>query len=103
MQITVKERNDWEGETWNYILDVEPEVVDIIKNEFRGRSDIEVYEETEYTQEEIDQLNGRSDNTYMDEYGFYEPLTAGKLLYLKDINGDLYDDVFYKAKGLKRV
>lgn len=95
-QITVTERNEWEGETFSYILNVDDEMLSKIKNGLKNKSNLKIEEDTTHTVESIKSLNRQSHNTYMNRYQFNEiKLPTGKF--------DWYDDVFYKAVGLDRV
>jgi hypothetical protein len=103
MQITVTDKNEWEGESFSFILEVTPEVLAQIKEGIKDYIDGELtlQENTEYTQEFVEKKNrmayGLGYNRYMDRYGFYE--------FDRDLSNvvNWYEDVFYKAVGLKRL
>ena len=96
-QITVTERNDWEGETFSYILNIDDDILSKIKKGLKKIPNVKIEEDTTYTKESIKKLNKSSSNSYMDRYQFCElkTLPTGKF--------DWYDDVFYKAVGLKTI
>lgn len=97
MQVTITEHNDWEGETFGYILDLEPILIDKILKGLQEEIEegvIEVSVDTNYTQEQVDTINKHSSNTYMDRLNFYS-------LAVNDVE-DWYYDVFYKGVGLKK-
>ena len=97
MQIRVIEHNDWEGETFSYILDEGLETVNKIQHVLHEADEFgEVWEielNTEYTSELVNTLNKHSQNTYMDYIGFYE-IPGG---------AEITEDLFYKGAGLNRV
>lgn len=97
IQVTITEKNDWEGETFSYIMEVNAETLSLIKKGLANCSAIKVQENTIFTPDEVDKLNAASRNTYMPRFAFYElePLPE------KEFNW--YDDVFYKGKGLKLI
>jgi len=100
MQITVTEKNSWEGETFSYILDNITETeLKLIKGGLGNVSNVKIDENTSFTKEEVEKLNDKSNNTYMARYQFNE---LKPFVYTKtDLNW--YDDVFYKGVGLERL
>lgn len=94
MQVTVTEKNNWEGETFGYILEVEQETLDLLSKSFEDNKFVTV-EETNHTPEDVEKINAHSRNTYMKRLGYYS-------LPDKLPKEDLYESVFYKAVGLKR-
>lgn len=96
-QFTVKERNDWEGETFNYVIDITEdeakEVADKCKQFGDGSLSIK---QTDYTNEDIKKMNEDSSNCYMDFIARYEL----KLNALK--NWTEFGDCFYKGVGLEK-
>jgi hypothetical protein len=95
-QVTITERNQWEGETFSYILNLDDETILEFKNGLKDNSNVKIEEDTNYTKEQIKELNNRSNNSYMDRYQFVE---FEKPKY----DFKWYDDVVYKAVGFKRV
>jgi hypothetical protein len=47
-QITVTERNQWEGETFSYILNVDDEMLSRIKNGLKNKSNVKIEEDTTF-------------------------------------------------------
>ncbi len=96
MQITVTDHNDWEGEDFSFVLEVDEETANKIKAAEDEEGTLEVELHTSHTQKDIDKINRRSRNGYMDRIGFYSLQTpSGEF--------DWYEDVFYKGVGLKRI
>lgn len=94
-QITVTEENDWEGETFSYILEVDEKMLSKIKEGLKDVDCIEIEENTSHTKEDVKKYNKISSNSYADRFQFckIEKLPKGKFKW--------YDDVFYKGKGLE--
>lgn len=95
IQIRVIEHNDWEGETFSYILQVTPEqaeeidmLIQTLDEEFW-----EVEINTSYTPEQVEMLNNHSQNDYMDYINFYT-IPEG---------AQIDEDMFYKGAGLNKV
>ena len=97
-QITVKERNDWEGETFNYVIYVTPKEESQIREkcEKYGKGSLTV-QETNYTNEEIKKINATSSNEYM---AFIAPY---KLNDKSVVNWEEFGDCFYKGVGLTKL
>ena len=97
-QYKVKENNDHEGETFNYVLDLTEEEAKIIaeKCEKLGDESLSI-SENNYTQEQIDEINNLSNNSYMPFIARYE-LENGALE-----NWEEYGDCFYKGTGLTQI
>ncbi len=95
-QVTITERNQWEGETFSYILNLNDETILEFKNGLKDNFNVKIEENTTYTKELVKELNNKSNNGYMDRYQFVE---------FEKPNYDFkwYDDVIYKAVGFKRV
>ncbi|MDX1365476.1 MAG: hypothetical protein R3243_14795 [Arenibacter latericius] len=94
-QFTVKERNQWEGETFNYVVDLTEdeakEVAEKCKQFGNGTLSIK---QTDYSDEEIKKMNDASLNCYMDFIARYE---------LKDLKTwSEFGDCFYKGVGLDK-
>lgn len=92
MQVRVIEHNDWEGETFSYVLEVSQDIADKLV-EILDEYDSDEWEletNTSYTKEEVDNLNRHVDNGYMDYIGFYE-IPEGETIEI---------DLFYKANRL---
>ncbi len=97
-QITVKERNEWEGETFNYVLLVTPEEEQQIriKCEELGDGSLSV-KESNLSDEDIRRMDDASNNSYMDFIAPYR-LNEGALDEWKE-----FGDCFYKGVGLTRL
>ena len=95
-QVTITERNEWEGETFSYILNLDDETILEFKKGLKDHSNVKIEENTNYTKELVEYLNNGSNNNYMDRFQFVE---------FEKPNYDFkwYDDVVYKAIGFKRV
>jgi hypothetical protein len=95
IQIRVIEDNDWEGETFSYVLQVTPEVAEEIDMLIQSLSeDIWSLElNTSYTPEQVEMLNDHVDNGYMDYINFYT-IPEG---------AQIDEDLFYKGAGLNKV
>jgi len=97
-QITVKERNNWEGETFNYVIYVTPEEESQIREkcEMYGDGSLTV-QESNYTDEDIKKIDASSSNGYM-------ALIAPYKLNEKAIeNWEKFGDCFYKGVGLTKL
>jgi hypothetical protein len=99
IQITVTENNDWEGETFSYILNVDAEMLAQIEFGLSAYNESVIWIDkfTSFTQESIKPLNRISNNTYMNRFGFYEVKELPK----EDFRW--YEDVFYKGVGLEKI
>lgn len=100
-QITITEDNDWEGETFSYILNVDEDTRKKIIEYFNKNKTEEDEEnpwsielDTTYTQEKVKEINKHSKNSYMDRINFY------MLKEDIDFNGE---DIFYKGNCLKQI
>ena len=95
-QVTITERNEWERETFSYILNLDDKTILEFKNGLKDNSNVKIEEDTNYTKEQVKELNNKSNNSYMYRYQFVE---------FEKPNYDFkwYDDVVYKAVGFKRV
>ena len=97
-QITVRERNDCEGETFNYVIRVtkyEQEQI-IEKCEKFGDETLSI-SETNYTNDDIKKINNLSNNLYMSFIALYE-LSKDAL-----DNWVEFGDCFYKGNGLNKL
>lgn len=98
IQITVKERNSWEGETFNYVIYVTPEEESQIREKCEKYGDGSLtVRETNYTDEEIKKMDAASSNGYMD---FIAPYKLNRNA-LK--NWEEFGDCFYKGVGLTKL
>lgn len=98
-QYTVNENNGHEGETFNYVLDLTEDEVKIIKEKIDELDDeysLSIFE-TNFTQEQIDEINILSNNSYMNFIARYE-LEPDALE-----NWVEYGDCFYKGIGLTKI
>lgn len=97
-QITVTENNNWEGETFNYVLLVTEEQESIIREKANkyGDGTLQV-KETNYTEDDIKKMNSASSNSYMKFIDFYK--------IEKDAleKWSSFGDCFYKGLGLERL
>lgn len=97
-QITVNERNDWEGETFNYVLLVTPKEENQIREKCTKYGDGSLtVRETNYTDENIKEMNAASNNGYMDFIAPYE-LKKDALKNWKE-----FGLCFYKGVGLTKL
>lgn len=119
-QYTITEENDWEGETFGYIMDLTDDEVALIT---KGLTESEFHsiEQSSHTPEDVALVNKHSDNSYMPRLGFYEfkePLVDMIADNDACIDGDddydeiekeeqkeqfLTNEVFYKGAGLNRI
>jgi len=97
MQITVTDHNDWEKESFSFILEVSENTSYLIKSQesFQMKVDLN----TNFTELEVNIINKSSNNGYMDRIGFYEILPQ-KVLQVID---SLYENIFYKGNGLVKI
>lgn len=98
-QFTVKEKNEWENETFNYVLLITPKEAILIQekiNELEFEEEISI-SETNYTNEDIKKINNTSNNCYMDFIAPYK-LQENAIIDWED-RGDL----FYKGSGMNRL
>lgn len=95
IQIRIIEDNDNEGEKFSYVMHVSEdraqEIKAFIETLDEDYWDIEM--NTNYTEEQMEQLNDHVDNGYMDYIGFYK-IPDGV---------ELTEDLFYKGSGLERL
>ena len=97
-QYTVKEINDWEGETFNYVLLLDDSEVKIIKEKIDSLGDdLLSIKETSLTDKDIQLLNDNSDNSYMNLFQVCA-LNENSLE-----NWEEFGDCFYKRNGLTKV
>jgi hypothetical protein len=99
MKIIINEENDWEGETFGYILDVSEQelkhIEDILKND-DGNLAGYILEIKDLPINEIDKINKYSDNTYMDRLNTISRPENTDNIFLKLSNKN-FSDVFYKG------
>ena len=97
-QYTIKEVNGWEGETFNYVLQLTPEEVTIIEKKIDELGDGALsISKTDYTIKEIFRMNNASGNGYMSFIWTYE-FEENALE-----NWEEFGDCFYKGVGLKKL
>jgi hypothetical protein len=97
-QITVEERNDWENETFNYVIHVTPEEeIEIREKSDRLGGGSLTVQETNYTDKEIEKMESESSNGYMSLIAPYE-LNKDALKHWEE-----HGDCFYKGVGLTRL
>lgn len=97
-QFTVRERNGWEGETFNYVIYATKDEINTIteKAEKYGDGSLTVYE-SNYTNEEIKKMDDDSSNGYMSFIAHYE-LNENALERWEE-----FGDCFYKGNGLIKL
>lgn len=98
-QYTITEENEWEGETFGYILDLDTEILAKIEKGFEAINmdygvEILRIEESNYTEQDVQKINNASSNTYMDRLNFY------RLQENLDLNNFEYDQFPYKGSGM---
>jgi len=101
-QFTITEKNDWEGETFNYVLMLTDEEVETIQSKFAQYEDEfedDAFEinETSYSIDDIQKMNQVNKNSYMKFIGFY------KLKSYALANWDVDFNPFYKGVGLIEI
>ena len=121
-QYTITEENDWEGETFSYVMDLTDEEFNYI-NDRIGSIDALSIEPTTHTKESVKIINDHSDNSYKDRINFYkfkddlfEMIRKGCDFIDNDPESEdtdeeksdlkesiLYDEIFYKGKGLIKI
>lgn len=98
LQFTVTEGNEWEGETYGYIIFITQNQADFIQDKI-NQFDIGHYldiKQTNYSLYDVSVINKHSSNSYMSRLAFYEFFEEETLNNWKE-----QDDVFYKGTGLK--
>ena len=94
MQITVTDNNEWEGESFSFVLELPEKEAYLIKRKESQSMKVEL--NTSFNKESIELINSRSDNGYMSRIQFAQI----KDLSLLNLKNDLYDKIFYKGCGL---
>ena len=97
MQITITDHNDWEGEDFSFILEIDENLAHQIERQ--ESSEMEVELNTEWQLGDEKRINKRSQNGYMDRIGFYE--IKPSIIIVPGI--DFYETIFYKGCGLNRI
>lgn len=95
MQIEVIDHNNWEGENFSFVMEVPEDIARKIAEQ--ADECLTVVLNTDYKAADIERINSISDNGYMDRIGFYE------FKAIPTHFGGIYEDVFYKGHGLKRI
>jgi len=103
MQITVTEENDWEGETFSYVMEVTEQMADAIEEFVKPDESMKFERNTTYTKESIAEINKHSNNSYLQRIGFYELENEEVEKKLLTRTCDKDDNFFYKYVGLKRL
>jgi len=119
-QYTITEYNDWEGETFGYIMDLTDDEVALITKGL-AESEFHSIEPSSHTPEDVALVKKHDTNGYMDRLGFYEfKKSLVDMIADNDacIDGDddydeiekeeqkeqfLTNEVFYKGAGLNRI
>lgn len=102
-QYSIIEENDWEGETFEYVVMLTDEEAQIIEAKFKSDDfytssfTIQEFEEP-YTSKDVKLINKHSENTYMPRIGFYVFVNEDSLT-----NWNEKSSLFYKGTGLKQV
>ena len=92
------ERNDWEGETWNFYIWMDSDTESRLRNSLKmsGAGSYSL-SKNEYTEEQVEKLMGReSRSTYMDDHNL-----CG-VLHLPDSISFDDEDPFYKG-GIEKM
>lgn len=100
MQVTITEINEWEGETFSYILDVNEDILSQLKEGLKSSDVVTIEENTTFTTDDVDNTNSTSSNSYMDRIGFYEIRNTD---FKKFDDFEFYEDLIYKGVGLKKI
>lgn len=94
-QYTITEYNDWEGETFGYILMLTDSEYDIIAKAFEDSESFEI-KPSEYTYEQVDMINKHSSNSYMSRLQFVR--------LSDDVNlSEIDEETFYKRNNLDLI
>jgi len=70
-QYTITEENDWEGESFGYIMDLTSEEFEFIQTNIKDSQCLTI-EKSDYSKKEVKLVNQHSENTYMPRLGFYK-------------------------------
>jgi len=100
-QYTITEDNEYEYETYGYILYLTSEQAKSVEDKIAEKcpKDKEIsIEQTFYTKKEVDLINKHNLNYLLPRLDFYEFETETTLEDWKD-----YEDLFYKGSGLKKA
>lgn len=103
MQITVTEENNWEGETFSYVMEVTEQMADAIEDFVKPDDSMKFERNTSYTKESIAEINKHSNNSYLQRIGFYEFENEEVEKKLLTRTCGEHDTFFYKHVGLKRL
>lgn len=97
-QYTIKEVNQWENETFNYVVQLTEEEAAIVNQKCQelGQGTLTMYK-TDYTLKDIVRTNNASGNGYMSFMWTYE-LQEGALDKWEE-----FGDCFYKGVGLNKL
>ena len=69
-QYTITERNSWERETFGYVMDLTADQASQISDKIKAVSSLKI-EQTDYTDDEIAEVNDNSQNNYKDRLARY--------------------------------
>lgn len=99
-QYIITERNDWEKETFSYVMNLSPIQYKKFCNTLLllDKNKCLSIKESSYTQEDIDKINEKSNNTYMRRIGFYTLDKDFAFHKWKE-----FGQFFYKGLGLKFI
>lgn len=95
-QVTITEQNQWGGETFSYILNLDDETILEFKNGLKENFNVKIEENTSFTKEQVKELNNKSSNGYMNRYQFVK-------FKKPEYDFNWYEDVVYKAVGFTRI
>lgn len=95
-QVTITEINNWERETFSYILYLDDETILEFENGLKNNSNVRIEKNTTFTKDKVEELNKKSLNNYMCRYQFVE-------FKKPDYDFKWYEDIVYKAAGFIRI
>ena len=95
-QVTITEINNWERETFSYILYLDDETILEFENGLKNNSNVRIEKNTTFTKDKVEELNKKSHNNYMCRYQFVE-------FKKPDYDFKWYEDIVYKAVGFIRI
>lgn len=73
-QYEIKENNPWDGETSSYLVDLDEDTFNKINTLFNtgDHEDTCNIKESNYSKEDIESINKKSNNIYVDRIGYYK-------------------------------
>lgn len=100
-QYTITENNEWELETFSYVMNLTEDEATMIKTKIESIeqcSECLSISQSELSENDLSLINRYFRNSYMDRIGFYEFESGDTLKNWKE-----FGQLFYKGVGLKRV